>query len=52
MYVITGVDARLKQFKPIRVKRLDHALMYNIYRGTLWKEASDGSRTRVHRWWN
>ena len=48
-YVITGVDARLKRFKPIHTNTPWH---YNIYRGTCWEKLADGRRQRLWTWRN
>ena len=46
-FVITGVDANGKRFKPIKTNTPQH---YNIYKGSLWKIKEDGKRKLVKRY--
>ena len=51
-YVITGTDRSGKRFKHTLSSEKE-AKMYNIYRGTLWKEdKSTGKREKIYEWWN
>ena len=51
-YVITGTDRSGKRFKRVLSSKTQ-AMMYNVYRGTLWKEdKSTGKREKIYEWWN
>ena len=51
-YVITGTDRSGKRIKHT-LSSVKEAKMYNIYRGTLWKEdKSTGKREKIYEWWN
>lgn len=51
-YVITGTDRSGKRFKKTLSSK-SQAMMYNVYRGTLWREdKSTGKRTKIYEWWN
>ena len=51
-YVITGTDVHGKRFKRVLSSKTQ-AMMYNVYRGTLWKEdKSTGKREKIYVWWN
>jgi len=58
MYKITGTLPNGKRFKPILTSNYRHAMMHNIYKGTLWECDNVGYQCgipkwrRIHTWWN
>lgn len=51
-YVITGILPDGRRFKPIHTTNYAYARGHNIWNGTLWEVTPDGSRHKLHRWFN
>lgn len=51
-YVVTGILANGRRFQPIRTSNYMHAMMINLFQGSVWEVASDGKRKLLRRVYN
>ena len=51
-YVVTGKLASGRRFKPIRTTNYMHAMMTNLFRGSVWEVSPEGKRKLLRRVYN